>query len=274
MFRILVVTGAAEYRAACLLWLLQLEHYRRVDHPVFHLIQQCPSLLNEERCEISLSHLARLHACTAIKQDPRLLSLHYRLLNSTIRMRNALMPEYRSSKSGTYIVKPDSKEVQVTSHFMQGVLRQLIAGQYQYYTGLPDAWTSSSAAQKGFSSEEAPAYLPDQPIALFDSCLQRTRKHLGGPFCVEFLHLLPEGDALTQKYRGTTDGKSTAVMSLEGEDDDPQRNVADADFMEPEIFSFGEEKIDDVELHGMEEVRSICSLLLCDIFWSNQYQKH
>jgi hypothetical protein len=245
VFRIFLATQAPEYRAGLMLWLLHIEFLKASQHPGWKLLSVCPSLLNEEPCEISLSHLARLHWTTSVRSSPDLLSFHYRLLPSAIRVRNAFMPEYHASSSSVHCIPDDAKEVNTTATFMESLIRRLEAGQFTHYLGTPGAWTSAMDADKVAGNQLPESYLPEDEGKQFDEVLRRLKKTMATPFCMPFADLLPDHKTLFQSYRGPNELHVTEDPPPEELSD---QEAGDLDFLEPEIFSTTALRADDEDL--------------------------
>jgi hypothetical protein len=235
------VTNAAEYRVGVLYWLLHMEYLRAVRHPVYDLIRQCPSLLNEEPCEISLSHLARLHWSSTIRMDCQLLAFYYRLMPSTIRLRNAFMPEYRTEGSKLHLIALDSIEVKTTTGFMLSCIRQLETGQFRHYKLPASTWTTYLDAMATSGKDVCPPYFPSTPDAtVLEDTISRARRIMSTAFCGPLLHLFPDASKFASAYRDPEAKSVTEPLPDELCDYEDE----DKDYMEPEQMTIGPESSD------------------------------
>jgi len=177
MLMFMIYSKSWEYAYCIMVSMIHMQYLEEEDHVVWNLISKFCSNLNEEICEISLSHLARYHPSAKVRSTRTLMDRYFRLLPVTSRIEEFdQLPSELKRPSGYFKIKLDGPEMIATAAFFSRNIRLLATGQYRHYTGSPDTWTNIVEATKTAANFEPSPFLSSKWFDQIDDYKSRLRK--------------------------------------------------------------------------------------------------
>src|SRR5215470_12823771 len=215
MLRILLLTRSRQDSVTCLIWIMQLLGMKESNHPAMKVLMDYPGLLNEEKGEIALSHLARHQRSIHQRKSREVTETNFLLLPATLRVREVMRSDalqYRQLP-GYLKINPDGDEVRLTTEYFQGVIRRLTTSQFRHYDGKPEQWTSMVVAQKRVTLDDPEPFLPPTTSAILSNLYEKAKKLLAREWAGIVTAEIPEVKALLLQHLLAQNPSRSARMS-------------------------------------------------------------